>query len=156
VPLNSVPTLFKAHTFAYTNAQAAVNLNAISAPSTAQTVNPIATPYVKVSAPTTAITVNFDLNTNYVGSQTLPAGAGTNVTATHGYMWFVEFIPNSGIFGSYTASQQVTFSVSLAFGGGTGNVAYDGGSLALGNNYNVIQFYTLDGINVKGRVAVSN
>lgn len=152
MPLNSVPTVFNAHSFAYTNAQAAVNLNLISAPSTAQTVQPCITPNIRVANPTTAITVNFDLNTNYVGSTILPTGAASNVTATHGYMWFVEVIPNASIFGSFNATQQFTFSVSLAYGGGTGNVIFDGGSLTLTNNYNVIQFYTLDGINVKGRV----
>jgi len=153
VTLSSVPDIIKPATLAYTNASAASNKLLITSPSTNQTANPIATPTIKVYQPSTQVTLNFDLNTNFVGPQTLSNG---NTTATHGYTWFVEYIPNSSIFGSFTAAQQLNFAVTLAFGGGTGVVIWDGGTPTWTNNYNVFQFYTVDGVNVKGRVWVQN
>lgn len=153
MPLTSFPDLLNPATLAYTNASSNSLKLAIAAPSGNQTVDPVLYPVIKISNPTTAIACQFNLVTSYSGPVTYPNG---QTSAGSANMWLVEFIPNSLIFGTYTAAQQLTFSVSNAFGGGTGTVTWDGGAPTWSNNYNVFQFYTLDGINVKGRALVQN
>ena len=153
MPLTSFPDLLKPATLAYTNASSNSQKLVFSGPSSNQTVDPVLYPVIKFSLPTTAIACQFNLATSYSGPVTYPNG---QTSAGSSNMWLVEFLPNSLIFGTYTAAQQLTFSVSNAFGGGTGTVTWDGGAPVFTNNYNVFQFYTLDGINVKGRALVQN
>ena len=71
----------------------------------------------------------------------------STTSATTGYIWLVEFVPN-------TSGQQLNFAVSLPASGTS--IVWDGGSTPSGpTTYAVYQFYTLDGSNVKARVLVN-
>ena len=150
MPVSSYPDKYAASTLAY-NTATANSLNALfTNPSSSQTVNPLATPTVKVYKPSTVITLNFDIQSNYVGSSPyIPVIGKTYSTssATTAYSWLVEFVPN-------TSGQQLTFAVTLPASGTS--IVWDGGSTPSGpTTYAVYQFYTTDGLNVKARVLVN-
>jgi len=150
VPISSYPDLYRANTTAYQTSTQLSQKSIFTNPSSSQTVNPLATPYVKVYKPTTSITLNFDIATNFVGPQ--PYTPLRNVSystssAAIGAIWTVEFVPN-------TSGQQLNFGISLPASGTS--IVWDGGSTPSGpTTYAVYQFYTLDGSNIKARVLVN-
>ena len=150
MPVSSYPDKYVASTLAYNTATASSLNTVITSPSSSQTVNPLATPTVKVFKPTTNITLNFDIQSNYVGASTytpLRGNSYSTTSATTGYIWLVEFVPN-------TSGQQLNFAVSLPASGTS--IVWDGGSTPSGpTTYAVYQFYTLDGSNIKARVLVN-
>ena len=95
MPVSSYPDKYAASTLAY-NTATANSLNALfTNPSSSQTVNPLATPTVKVYKPSTVITLNFDIQSNYVGASNytpLRNVTYTTTSATTGYVWLVEFV----------------------------------------------------------------
>ena len=150
MPFSTYPDKYVAGTLAYNTATANSQKTVFNTPSSSQTVNPIATPSIRVNAPTTTITLNFDIATNYVG--TTPYIPLRNVTYTTtaaqtAALWTVEFIPA-------TSGQQLNFAVTLPASGTS--IVWDGGSTPSGpTTYALYQFYTTDGFNVKARVLVN-
>lgn len=150
MPVSSFPDKYAASTLAYNTATANSLPSLFTNPSSNQTVNPLATPTIKVFKPTAVITLNFDIFSNYVGSQPYIPISGvsyTTTSATNGYMWYVEFVPN-------TTSQAINFAITSPASGTS--IVWDGGSVPTApTTYAVYQFYTLDGLNVKARVLVN-
>jgi hypothetical protein len=150
VPFSSYPDLYVAGTLAYNTSAASAQKTTFTNPSANQTVNPLATPYVKVFKPTTAITLNYDIASNFVGPQAyIPLRNVTYTTSSTatGYSWTVEYVPN-------TSGQTLSFGVTLPASGTS--IVWDGGSAPSGpTTYAVYQFYTLDGLNIKAKVLVN-
>ena len=150
MPFTSYPDKYAAATLAYSTASAQNLKTVFNNPSSSQVVNPLATPTIKVFKPSTVITLNFDIATTYVVPQAYIPTRGvsytTNAAAT-GYMWFVEFVPN-------VSGQALNFGVSLPASGTT--LVWENGSTPTApTTYAVYHFYTLDGVNVKGKVLVN-
>jgi hypothetical protein len=150
VPVSSYPDLYAPATLAYNTATANSLPALFTNPSSNQTVNPLSTPTIKVYRPSTVITLNFDIASNYVGAQSYIPVLGktyTTSSATTGYMWYVEYVPN-------TASQAINFAITNPASGTT--IVWDTGSQpAAPTTYAVYHFYTLDGLNVKAKVLVN-
>lgn len=150
MPVSSYPDLYAAATLAYNTATANSLPALFTNPASSQTVNPLATPTIKVYKPSALITLNFDIASNYVGAQPYTPVLGKTYSTTSsalGYMWYVEFVPN-------TPSQQLSFAITNPASGTS--LVWDGGSTPTApTTYAVYQFYTLDGVNVKARVLVN-
>ena len=150
MPLSSYPDKYAASTLAYNTATANSLPALFTNPASNQTVNPLATPTVKVYKPSTVITLNFDIASSYVGQQAyipLRNVSYTTASAPLGFTWVVEFVPNN-------SGQSLNFAVTSPASGTS--LVWDGGSTPTApTTYAVYQFYTLDGLNVKARVLVS-
>lgn len=150
MPLSSYPDIYAPSTLAWNSATANSSKQLITNPSSSQTVNPIATPTIKVFKPSTVITVNFDIASNFVGAQNYTPVIGktyTTQSANIGYMWYVEFVPN-------TANQSINFAITNP-ASGTSLVWDTGSQPAAPASFAVYHFYTFDGLNVKGKALVS-
>lgn len=131
MPFTTYPDIFKPATLAYNNSTSYALKSTITSPSSDQTVDPIATPYIRVLTPGSVISLKFDLV--------------TNATAGHAYKWIVEFKPSGTI-------NNINFAVALPATGTS--VVFDGGSYnapTLSTGFAIYEFYTVDGVNIKGR-----
>lgn len=150
MPFSSYPDIYSAGNNAYNTAVSISKKSILTTPSANQTVNPLATPYVKVDRPSTVITLNFDIATNFVGAQAyipLRNVTYTTTSSTIGAIWTVEYVPN-------TSGQILNFAITSPASGTS--LVWDGGSAPSGpTTYAVYQFYTLDGLNVKAKVLVN-
>jgi hypothetical protein len=150
VPFSSYPDLYRAGTSAYNTAIALSTKSIFATPSSSQTVNPLATPYVKVNRPSTVITLNFDIATNFTSAQAYIPLRNVTYTTTSSAIaatWTVEYVPN-------TSGQILNFAITSPASGTS--LVWDGGSAPSGpTTYAVYQFYTLDGLNVKAKVLVN-
>lgn len=152
MPLSQNPPVFTGSTLAYNTATASLSKSVITTPSaSSQTVNPMATPYIHVVRPTNStFTLNLDLLTNYVGAGLTQPNvyAQTQVTAPLGYRWFVSFVPATG-------GNQLAFAVTSPASGTS--ITWDSvsGAPTGVSTFAVYEFYTADGVNVKGRTVVA-
>lgn len=131
MPFNTYPDVFQASTLAYATSTGYVPKNVISSPNSDQTVDVIAAPYIRIATPGSVINLKFDMATNF--------------TAGHAYRWTVEFIPSATI-------NNINFAVALPASGTS--IVFDGGSYntpTLNTGFAIYEFYTLDGLNIKGR-----
>lgn len=131
MPFNTYPDIFKPHELAYTTAIANTNKVVLSSPNSDQTVDVIQNPYIRVTTPGSVINLKFDI--------------ATSNTAGHGYRWTVELVPSGTI-------NNINFAIALPASGTS--IVFDGGSYSvptLTTGFAIYEFYTLDGLNVKGR-----
>lgn len=131
MPYTTYPDIAQASTLAYANSTGYELKTVIASPNSDQTVDVIATPYVRVTTPGSVINLKFDI--------------ATSNTAGHAYRWIVELVPSATVNNINFAIALPASGTSLVFDGGSYNVP------TLNTGFAIYEFYTVDGLNVKGR-----